>query len=231
MDSNHFLKEAWEKEYSKKGIPSSFRKDPSEPVVKFVNWLKHKKNDGILAADIGCGLGRNSFYLASQGFKVIGLELLEKNVNTINKESKLNNLDVQAISQDVTSNWPMAVHSQDIVIDIFCYKHIVDKQKQAKYRKELSRVLKSSGFYFISLASENDGFYGPLLKDLPTNKEKLVVDPQSRISSFVYSIQSLAEEFSDFFEAIEIKEETSQSPMYGKEYTQRVINAILKKTN
>ena len=123
----------------------------------------------------------------------------------------------------------MISDSLEIVIDVFCYKHIVNKQKQSSYRKELSRTLKSQGFYFISLASEKDGFYGPLLEHSTSNEEKLIIDPYSNIPSFLYSADGLAQEFSDQFELIQMHEQTSSSPMYGKEYPRCVINAIFRK--
>lgn len=49
------------------------------------------------------------------------------------------------------------------------------------------------------------------------------------IPSFLYSFENLRNEFSDFFEALEIKEEASVSRIYGKEYPRRVLNAIFKK--
>jgi SAM-dependent methyltransferase len=224
------IKSAWEEEYKKKGIPSSFRKDPTKPVIEFVSWLKEKNNlVGDIAADIGCGLGRNSFYLASQGFKVTSIDLVEENVRVINTEAKKNHLPIRAYGLDASTTWPMILDSLDVVIDVFCYKHIVDKEKQSKYRYELSRTLKKEGFYFISLASKSDGFYGPLLKDAANQDENLIVDPYSKIPSFLYSTEELIEEFSDFFDVVEIREQTSLSPMHGKEYSRNVINAIFKK--
>lgn len=230
MYSSESMKIAWDEEYKRKGIPSSFRKDATKPVIEFMGWLKQREGfTQGLAADIGCGRGRNSFYLASQGFQVIGIELLEENVDAINTEAKLSHLPVQAFALDAANKWPMAPNSLDIVIDVFCYKHIVDKEKQAKYRCELWQSLKASGFYFISLASEHDGFYGPLLEKSTNLNEKLVIDPYSNIASFLYSEESLIKEFSDFFEMLEVKEQISTSPMYEKEYSRRVINAIFKK--
>lgn len=227
MHSNEFLKEVWKKEYERKGIPSSFRKDPTKTVVEFITWLKqHGKLDGNLAADMGCGLGRNSFYLASQGFQVIGIDLLEENAHAVNADAKVHHQPVQAFSQDAAAKWPMAPHSLDIVIDVFCYKHIIDKSKQANYRQELWNSLKKHGYYFVSLASENDGFYGPLLENSTNKKDKLIVDPHSNIPSFLYSTDDLKNEFSDLFDVVEIKEQASTSPMYGKDYSRQVINAI-----
>lgn len=227
---NYIIKSTWENEYKKKGIPSSFRKDPTKPVIEFVNWLKEKYNViGCTAADIGCGRGRNSFYLASQGFKVTGIDLVDENIHFINEEAIKNHLSIEAYELDASTTWPMAFESLDVVIDVFCYKHIVNKEKQAKYRYELSRTLKKEGFYFISLASKADGFYGPLLKHSTNQNENLIIDPHSNISSFLYSIKELVEEFSDFFDVVEVKEQASLSPMHGKEYARNIINAIFKK--
>lgn len=224
------IKNAWIEEYKRRGIPSSFRKDPTKPVIEFVAWLKNKGHrvEGT-AVDVGCGLGRNSFYLASEGFQVIGIELIEENVRLINEQAQSNRLTVHAIAQDAATSWSITQNSVDIAIDVFCYKHIVCKEKQKIYRQELAKALKSDGFYFISLASENDGFYGPLLKGSPDPKEKLIIDPYSGIASFLYSIDDLREEFSDLFELVEAKEQSSTSPMYGKEYQRKVLNFIFKK--
>lgn len=230
MDSMDVLKKAWNEEYGRKGIPSSFRKDPTKTVIDFLTWLKdnnHRFNG--FAADIGCGQGRNSIYLASEGFKVIGIELLEENATMINKQAKENALPIQAFAQDAACTWPIESNTLAIAIDIFCYKHIVNKEKQLKYRQELWRTLKSDGYYHISLASDKDGFYGPLLKNSPNPKEKLIIDPHSNIPSYLYSKEDLTQEFADLFELVQIKEQSSTSPMYGQDYSRKVLNAILRK--
>ncbi len=220
---------AWASEYQKQGIPSSFRKEPTGALVEFMNWLEEKKIQGTFAADLGCGRGRNSFYLASKGFSVIALDLLQENVDTIHKEAKLSHLPIQAFAQDVSTNWPIEPNSLDLAIDIFCYKHIVNKQAQTTYRQECWKALKPDGFYFLSLASIDDGFYGPLLQNSPCPEEKLIIDPHAHIASYLYSLADLSEEFSDRFTLIKASENTSQSPMHGKEYTRKVLNCIWQK--
>jgi SAM-dependent methyltransferase len=222
--------EAWADEYKRQGIPSSFRKDPANAVVEFSSWLETQhSNKRQKAADLGAGLGRNSFYLASRGFSVIAIDLLQDNADAIKSEAERTKLPIAAFAQDVSSKWPIIPNSLDIAIDIFCYKHITTKQSQNNYRKELWKALKPDGFYFISLASINDGFYGPLLQSSPSPMEKMIVDPYANISSYLYSISDLSEEFSDMFTVIEASEKTSSSPMHGKIYTRKVINLILQK--
>jgi 2-polyprenyl-3-methyl-5-hydroxy-6-metoxy-1,4-benzoquinol methylase len=228
MHSSDSLKQAWREEYKQKGIPSSFRKEPSKPLVEFVEWLKRYPTLRF-AAEMGCGQGRNSFYLASQGFTVTSIDLVDENVATINQIAKLNHLPIQAIASDVSQPWPVKSQAFDIVIDIFCYKHIVDKDKQTRYRQELRRTLKPEGFYFISLASDQDGFYGPLLEASSKPQHKQIIDPYSHIRSFLYSPEDLTNEFSDSFKIISISEQNSVSPMHGKEYSRCVINAIFQK--
>lgn len=223
-------KQAWANEYKKQGIPSSFRTDPTNAVVEFISWLETQpNNEKQKAADLGCGLGRNTFYLAGRGFSVIAIDLLKDNIDVIKKEADRIKLPITGFAEDVSSKWPIMPNSLDIAIDIFCYKHITNKQSQKNYRKELWKALKPNGFFFISLASVNDGFYGPLLQSSPCPAEKTVVDPYARIPSYLYSILDLSDEFSDMFSVVKASEKTSESPMHGKIYTRKVINMILQK--
>jgi len=221
---------AWAAEDKRQGIPSSFRKDPTNAVVEFISWLeKQRGNAKQKAADLGCGLGRNSFYLASRGFSVTAIDLLQDNVNAIREEANQTKLPIVTFAQDVSLKWPIAPNSLDIAIDVFCYKHITNKQAQQNYRMELWKALKPNGFYFISLASINDGFYGPLLQHSPSPTEKMVIDPYANIASYLYSVVDLSNEFGDMFTVVEASEKTSSSPMHGKNYTRKVLNVILQK--
>lgn len=229
-DSN--IKKAWSTEYKRKGIPSSYRLDPSETVVKFLSWYKEREQKpGGIAADIGCGQGRNSYYLASQGFRVFGIELLEENALLINTYADSQKLPIEVFAQSAADTWPIASNCLDIAIDIFCYKHIAHKKAQEKYRHELCKALRFEGFYFISLASIEDGFYGPLLQHSLDPQNKLIVDPYSTIPSFLYSVDSLIQEFSDHFEIVDVEQRLSVSPMYGKHYQRKVLNCVFRKRN
>jgi 2-polyprenyl-3-methyl-5-hydroxy-6-metoxy-1,4-benzoquinol methylase len=222
--------QSWKREYQKQGIPSSFRDTPARVVTEFYSWLEKRNFKGDQAADLGCGRGRNSFYLASKGFSIIALDLLRENVDYVMHQARSMKLPVIAHAQSVASPWPIPTNSLDIAIDIFCYKHITNKEAQKLYRKELARTLKPTGYYFVSLASENDGFYGPLLAHSPAPQHKLVVDPYAQIESYLYSLSDLTQEFADHFIVMEADEQESSSPMHGKDYTRKVLNLIMKKT-
>lgn len=68
----------WNKFYLDRNKPIPFFKDiPDEELVLYCE-------DGIFtrgnALDIGCGNGRNSRYLASQGFQVTGIDVSEQSI-------------------------------------------------------------------------------------------------------------------------------------------------------
>ncbi len=219
----------WKKEYERQGIPSSYRETPTKAVAEFVSFLQSLGIETGKGIDLGCGRGRNAFHLAQNGYAMMGLDLVEKNVLEINEKAKQENLPVKAYCQDITSPWPVQKEQFDFAIDIFCYKHIVDKEAQRRYRKYLQEALKMNGYYLLNLASDEDGFYGPLLRASPDLARKLIIDPYSQISSLLYTLEEIVSEFSDILQVIEAKKVFSTSPMYGKEYTREVLSLIFQK--
>ena len=215
------LKDLWAKEYQNKGIPSSFRATPTRVVCEFVNFLHLNGCKKGHAADLGCGRGRNSFYLADSGFKVTAIDFVEENVAGIKHEN------IHTYCQCVSKSWPLPKNSLEVAIDIFCYKHLTCKTKQARYRQELWKALKPKGYYFISLASREDGFYGPLLD--PSVKSSKIIDPYAKVPSILYTLEELIREFSMQFTSIKAEEQTSKSPMHGKTFQRKVLNVIFQK--
>ncbi len=222
-------KELWSQEYLRKGIPSSFRDDPTKVVTHFVSFLRERNLTCGNALDIGCGKGRNAFYLAESGFNVDALDWVPENVREINSQAVDHLLPITAHCQSVVEPWPLVASEVDIAIDIFCYKHIVDKNLQSQYRQHLGSALKRGGYYLISLAADDDGFYGPLLEQSTDPKHKLIIDPYSNIGSFLYNLDEITSEFSEGFSLVKAENTRSKSPMYGKEYARSVLNLIFQK--
>lgn len=220
---------SWETEYKKRGIPSSYRQEPTKVLIDFVAFLKQKSIQEKKALDLGAGRGRNAFYLAEEGYQITCFDLVQENILEINQKAKELHLPITAFCHDVTLPWPVQPHEFSVAIDIFCYKHIVNKELQKNYRKWLHSSLKDGGYYFLSLASDDDGFYGPLLNSSPDPSSKLIIDPFCHIASYLYSIDDITQEFSDTFQVVDVKKTTSFSPMHNKEYERRVLNFTLKK--
>lgn len=219
----------WKNEYQRQGIPSSYRETPTKAVIEFVSFLRSHGKEVGYAIDLGCGRGRNAIHLAECGYQVVCLDLVEKNVLEINEKAEQRKLPIKAYCQDITSPWPVKNAQFDFAIDIFCYKHIVDKTAQQNYRKQLREALKTNGHYLLNLASDDDGFYGPLLKTSPDPLRKLVIDPFSQIASLLYTQEEIIQEFSDSLHLVEAKKVSSSSPMYGQDYQRQVLSLIFQK--
>src|SRR3990167_9218429 len=142
------IAELWKKEYQQTGIPSSYRTEPSGVITNFfMPYLEKKSRDKGpgQVADMGCGLGRNSFFFAERGFNVSAIDIVPDNIEAIQRYAREHKLKVVAICGDITERLPFEDNSLDIIIDIFCYKHQTDDRKREFYRKELSRTLKDNG--------------------------------------------------------------------------------------
>lgn len=222
-------KELWSEEYARQGIPSSFRKEATKVVMQTISLLAERGIKSGMALDLGCGKGRNAFFLAANGFDVIALDFVSENVAWINATAKEVKIPIHAHCQSVVDPWPVRPDQVDFAIDIFCYKHIVDKNGQAKYRQNLISALKKGGYYLISLAADDDGFYGPLLSCSPDIKCKAILDPYSHIGSFLYSLDEIIAEFSGDFIVVKMENARSVSPMHGKEYPRSVLNVLFQK--
>lgn len=222
------VKELWAKEYQQTGIPSSFKIEASHAVTWFSEFLQGKNHTQGRLLDLGCGKGRNAFYMATQGFKVDCLDFVEENVNYIQSKAQEMNFSVIPCCQSTTDPLPYAPHTFDAAIDIFSYKHHVDAQKRKTYREELHRVLKDEGFYLISLASYRDGFYGALRED-PQQTHAAVTDPYNLIPSVLFSLEDLIREFSPHFHLIQSNEKHSTSEMHRKSYQRVILEAIFAK--
>jgi ubiquinone/menaquinone biosynthesis C-methylase UbiE len=208
----------WLAEYLKKGIPSSFRETPSHSVLWFEEYLRsHGKKQGKLL-DLGAGKGRNALQLKKNGFSLSCLDMVEANIQAIREKAP----DIDARCHDLAKPFPYPDNNFDYAIDIFCFKHIIDAKAIQNYLSELKRVLKKGAIYHLSLASVQDGYYGPLMKG-----SRHIVDPATQIPSILYS-RTDVENLFEGFELLEFFEKKNLGPMHGKAYVRCILSFIFE---
>jgi len=119
---------------------------PSPAVPFFIRFLGSKGiRDGRLI-DLGCGNGRNAVFFAKKGFEVHAVD---------KSDEILADLDLHGVMphcHSVTDSWLFEDAFFDLAIDIFCYSSQEENQKKI-YRSELARVLKSGGYFLLSVPS------------------------------------------------------------------------------
>lgn len=224
----------WEKEYKQKGIPSSFRRKPSGVMNLLYEYLnKHQTSlKNKIAADLGAGLGRNSFSLVDHGIgKVYAIDFVPNLIKKINKKAKKLGIanKITSVSADLTKPWPMPDNSLDLIIDVFCFKHQANIKDQEFYKKEINRVLKTNGLLLISLAAVDDGYYGSLPKTKIKKDIYRINDPATSINSFLYTKESILREFGKDFTLQIFRKYGKFGFMHGKKYKRTTLWSIFKK--
>lgn len=226
-------RELWNCEYHRRGIPSSYRDEPST-VLKWAlnNWpLLAGRSLPTTALDSGCGAGRNARYLADYGVAVVGLELSDAAITECRRQRRPQQSPPAFVHCDLTTGLPLKSARFDMACDIFVYKHIVDSAVRAMYRREISRVLTENGHLLMSLAEARDGFYAgcPDVQDTGftgRNRNRVVLDPVAHLQSVLFSYDSLVAEMSDQFLPAMAWHREQMGLMHGREYVRRTLATI-----
>ena len=136
-------------EYAKGKRPLHGKK-PVEFVVWASGYLKEKGMSEATVLDAGCGEGRNSIYLAKQGFRVYGIDIASPAVETgkrwVESEGLMEVVDLRV--GDVTK-LPYEDNFFDAAVGSYTIEFILEKER---YVKEVARVLKSEGLFFMLTA-------------------------------------------------------------------------------
>lgn len=147
----------WEKYYSTlKQLPRRLRQ-PVQFIVEASPTFRLYKTKSML--DLGCGVGRNSIYLAKENFEVVGLDISLTALKIASKWSKKENLRNIAFVQAAMTDLPLSDGSFDAVISVSVIHHAV-KRAIMKTIDEVYRVLRQNGFFLANLASVKDPRFG-----------------------------------------------------------------------
>ena len=123
---------------------------PDRFVVWASKYLKEKGMTEAIILDAGCGEGRNSIYMAKQGFKIYGIDIaspaIEKGKRWAKSEglTEMVNLRVGDVTKLLYED-----NFFDAVIDSYTIEFILKKEH---YVKEVARVFKSEGLFFLLTA-------------------------------------------------------------------------------
>ncbi|HTU47203.1 MAG TPA: class I SAM-dependent methyltransferase [Bryobacteraceae bacterium] len=230
MAGKRFLSTLWAAEYETRGLPSSFRQEPSGAVRDFVPMaldLGIQPQESI-AIDLGCGTGRNSLYLAEQGFTVCAIDIVPELISRLRTKAEATGVGsrLQAICGTVSEPWPVDDGVATVAIDTFCYKHLMDSEDRAVYRRELARVFKPGGLFLLTLASTEDGYYGSLPYRSLSPGMHAIRDPANGIESVLYERMAVEERFASDFSVVQYREKKKPGQMHGSEYD-RVTHAFV----
>ena len=127
------------------------------------NWVKFcinniaKGNNQEVALDLACGLGRNSIYLSSMGYKVISVDL---NILHLLSFSQYNIFKIQS-DIEISERWPFKQNSFDLVV--------VTNFLNRSIFKNIQNVIKKNGHLIYETFGEGNEKLGK-----PKNKSYLL---------------------------------------------------------
>ncbi len=126
-------------------------KKHKEKILEMIEMIP----SGGFVLDIGSGRGLWSFAFVELGFKVIGIDYIDRVVKTNNQEVKWRRLEnkIRFIVGDVF-DINFADETFDVVTDFGLVQHL-NNQDFKKYKEEINRVLKPGGYVLNVSISRN----------------------------------------------------------------------------
>ncbi len=222
----------WDDEYSNRGIPSSFRDEPSSVLIWALNHWPQLTEEvtPATALDIGCGTGRNAVHMARLGIEVIAFDSSE--VALLAARTRLTDTSLanppSFLKHDLATGIPAQSGSIALAADIFVYKHQLLPSVRSDYRRELVRVLQPNGRLLLSLAERKDGYYTacPDFEVSESGNPRTVIDRAIGVGSVLYSLEELREEMADLFILEMAWHKAKIGSMHGELYMRHTLATI-----
>lgn len=129
--------------------------EPADHVVDFARTLKNKAG---LILDVGCGAGRNSFFLAKEGFHLIGLDIslsASRLASERNQREKTQCMFVMGTFLHL----PFSEERLDAAFSSYAIENVSLEQIK-KALSEMKRVVKKGGVMHITLHSPKHWRFG-----------------------------------------------------------------------
>jgi len=234
---------AWEKEYRDPLLVTK-NDGPQADTLRFLKFLKKvalpaTRRDGgdefkfsledkkIL--DLGCGTGRNSNYLADLGNKVIGLEISKTALSLAKERAREMGLSVDYRLADIGQPYDIEDNSIDLVLDVTSSNSLNDQGREI-YLKEVVRVMKSNGYFFVrALAKDGNQNVKNLLKTSPGREYDTYVIKEIGLTERVFSRADFIQMYSQYFQILKLDKKTSYTTFNHRIYKRDYWLAYLTK--
>lgn len=183
--------EGWDRIYQEKGDLQF----PVLPKVKRASSIFTRKNYKQIL-DLGCGTGKHSIFLATQGFSVYATDLSATGINITRQKAKSLGLNNIHFYQHDMKSIPFADSFFDAVICIWTIYHgTLDEIR--KTVGEIYRVLRANGTVFTDFRSVDDATHG-LGKEIEKNTFIGAKEQEEDVPHHYSTRQEVIQLFSEF---------------------------------
>ena len=162
------MKSLWDARYEAKG--ALWGAEPNQFLAEIAELLEPGT-----ALDLGCGQGRNSFWLASRGFTVTGLDLSPVAIEQATAVAEEFGVDVSFESVDLTT-WDPAGRVWDLVV--LTYLHLSGERRPVVHGAAKRAVAPGGRLVVIAHHLDNfeNGVGGPPVPELLFTEQQLAGD-------------------------------------------------------
>lgn len=218
----------WEKEYGlNPTIPSSRRLTPAHALVQLAGNYDLSVETAL---DLGCGNGRNAFYLAAMGISVTAIDISQIALDILETEQKRSGASgtIRLENRDIRDGLPLATSSVDLVLDSYCLCHFVDKNELKDAMAEVYRVLKPGGRLVKIHLDDNDAYYLDRLKKR-TSYGYISYDPSNGLSKMHMSLDSYLHQVCGGFDFIKSESVKFTDNVRGAYYERSIFVCVTQK--
>ncbi len=141
----------WDEIYKKEGKSYEYYDiigQPHPDLDKAISEFNKKNVKTVL--DLGCGAGRNAWYLAEKGFQVYGMDLAASGLEMLKKLLGEKKLEIELTVGDIFQPLPYPDNFFDAVVSTQVLQH-GNEQQILKMMEGLERILKPGGLIFVTL--------------------------------------------------------------------------------
>lgn len=131
--------------------------EPTPYVINCFNKGLIKKGDMVI--DIGCGFGRNSNWLATQGVSVTAVNIHKDEINYAKNRAKALGVSLDYILTDFLK-FDNGGTQFDVALDLGC-SHCLPITSQHLFEKKVAKLLKPGGILVYFGFSKNHPAYNP----------------------------------------------------------------------
>jgi SAM-dependent methyltransferase len=222
----------WHDEHlTSKAIPALAEAEPSGGLVKLISMLKIRDFTGKRAVDIGCGKGRNSIYLAEQGFQVTGLEYIKPALEAAQKlaEARGQVPNIEFLQAEIDRPWEFPNDYFDLAVDSFSSIDIETLTGRQTYRDEMLRTLKPGGYAMVTVVSTDDEWEAELITSSPGSEPNSTIWPQNGKYQKDYDEAELRDFYKEF-KVVALEKVTRRGRVkLGREYVATNFWLVLQK--
>lgn len=225
--------DSWNQEYQKSQLVTQSHK-PQKDFLRFIKWIKNNKHidlyGEITVLDLGCGVGRNSYYMADHyEAKVYAWDFSDDAIDKAHKfhQHELINYEVRNIGEI----FPLEDNSVDLILDVTSSNALNEVQRNI-YLRECARVLKPTGYMYVrTLAKEGDKNAQKMVKEFYGGEYDTYKHPQLQVTERIFSGPDFKDLYNQYLEVVRMERKTGYQTFGKQAYKRNYWNAYLKNKN